>query len=643
MDAQMMTEFNAPYSKAPIWAKKSPKRLAKFLTQDETDDSIKVRNIYTWITNNIRYDVKGIKKLSKESISVKETLKRRKGICYQYSDLFDELCKHANIQSYTISGYSKGLSYQWGTTFYESDHSWNAVKVNGKWKLVDATWGAGFVVQNRRVFRKLMYEWFRIPYLQDKYHFTKRPTPYYFDIAPRVLVNNHLPIDPNWQMLEYPVPLEVFEKDAKSIEEYLTRPDSTQRIDFLAGLKKYEFKGEENQLAISAESGHAFNPKNHRVLSIADLYKAQNRLDRTPENDLELIEINKELIPIYNQSIKNARAHQKVIKTEIASSRSKMAKQMSERMVKPTRQINKWVEQNLTYAAKKLARQKKTAISYQRLIDKQAQKTFGPLTSLRYSDHDTKPWMVDEHEITLTAIQVEIDAYDKGIDLVKETLSTSAIEKKKIMNEIMKTELEIDEWIPYVSNTYIRIYRLPLIDTMLQKVYIPMENQMSLIKQLKNFHLEERELWNTLKQLEANKINALKNQNSTIRDLCTDSEKRRCLKTQFLNNQIAIRDVVNGRHEMTEIKLIRLKSEIEFYEQYAFGLSTRIRQTAPQVVLADAYKEFQLEKLESRKNLSRSIIDNIILTCKYNISSLKAANKEAAARIRTSKLADSGK
>lgn len=52
----------------------------------------------------------------------------------------------AGVQCVTVPGYSKGFGYQLGQSFSgEFDHAWNAVFLEGRWHLVDSTWGSGLV------------------------------------------------------------------------------------------------------------------------------------------------------------------------------------------------------------------------------------------------------------------------------------------------------------------------------------------------------------------------------------------------------------------------------------------------------------------------------------------------------------------
>lgn len=53
-------------------------------------------------------------------------------------------CSYAGLHCKTISGYAKGAEYKPGMKFggEQGQHSWNAVLVNGAWRLVDCHWAA---------------------------------------------------------------------------------------------------------------------------------------------------------------------------------------------------------------------------------------------------------------------------------------------------------------------------------------------------------------------------------------------------------------------------------------------------------------------------------------------------------------------
>ena len=77
----------------------------------------------------------------------------------------------------------------------QGQHSWNAVLVNGAWRLVDCHWAA-----RRLVGRKVAPE--NVRYELDEY---------YFMPDPHQLVFTHFPDDTNWQLLERTISLSDFE------------------------------------------------------------------------------------------------------------------------------------------------------------------------------------------------------------------------------------------------------------------------------------------------------------------------------------------------------------------------------------------------------------------------------------------------
>ena len=52
-----------------------------------------------------------------------------------------------------IIGHSKGLGFNYEDTISEenTNHEWNAVKINNKWCLIDSTWGDGSIIEGAYV------------------------------------------------------------------------------------------------------------------------------------------------------------------------------------------------------------------------------------------------------------------------------------------------------------------------------------------------------------------------------------------------------------------------------------------------------------------------------------------------------------
>ena len=174
------------------------RRLAAYLTEPfEGDEALQARAIYRWITDRIRYDTGaffGGRQISANA-SPQEVLETRRALCGGYADLFTFLATEAGLEAVSITGHSKGYGFspeEARRDGLDSNHAWNAVRIDGQWELLDATWGAGFIDDETRSFSKSF---------EDHYFFT----------APESFIYDHFPDESRWQLLDTPV----------SEEEYL--------------------------------------------------------------------------------------------------------------------------------------------------------------------------------------------------------------------------------------------------------------------------------------------------------------------------------------------------------------------------------------------------------------------------------------
>jgi len=122
-----------------------------------SDQFLKAKTLHDWICDNIAYDT-GMyfsgRITAQDYISV---LKKKLAVCSGYSNLFNQMCKLAGIESIGINGYSKGFGYT-GKIGNNTNHAWNAVNINNKWYLVDVTWDAGNVDQKTYI-KEYSTEW----------------------------------------------------------------------------------------------------------------------------------------------------------------------------------------------------------------------------------------------------------------------------------------------------------------------------------------------------------------------------------------------------------------------------------------------------------------------------------------------------
>jgi len=179
--------------------------LAEKINKDFTKEDEKARAIFYWIANNIKYDVKTFyaqnnnrpvaysfrtqeeKEAKQRQFKLDFALgafKSKKAVCQGYTALFDHLAELTGLESVTVTGTAKTNLTQIGKLPGASDHAWNAVKINGSWKLVEPTWASGVVDPAKRVFT---------PKFNDGYFFT----------PPDVFVFTHFPDNKKWLLGEF--------------------------------------------------------------------------------------------------------------------------------------------------------------------------------------------------------------------------------------------------------------------------------------------------------------------------------------------------------------------------------------------------------------------------------------------------------
>lgn len=180
---QELAAIDAHALAAPAGVEKSSKTLAAYLTRDLHTEQEKVRAIYRWIADRIDYDVESFLagKLSKMSAS--EVLAKRQSVCDGFATLFAELAREAGLDVKTIPGYAKGYVGQGAHHFEQPNHMWNAMKLDGEWRMIDSTWGAGYVEQGR--YKKALSEAF-------------------FLVPPEQFVFSHFPQEAAWQLQRTP-------------------------------------------------------------------------------------------------------------------------------------------------------------------------------------------------------------------------------------------------------------------------------------------------------------------------------------------------------------------------------------------------------------------------------------------------------
>ena len=141
--------------------------LSKRIKSDFSSEEQQVRAAFTWLANHIVYDINEYQYINYSGKIIYETeeelqeklraidlkvinraWKHKRTVCEGYSLIFKEICDDLGIISDVIRGYTKTQPKEIGTNREAMDHIWNAVQIDGEWKLVDTTWASGYLSGN---------------------------------------------------------------------------------------------------------------------------------------------------------------------------------------------------------------------------------------------------------------------------------------------------------------------------------------------------------------------------------------------------------------------------------------------------------------------------------------------------------------
>lgn len=126
------------------------------------NESDKAKAIFEWICENIEYDLEAVNQTSR---SAKKVVTDKKGNNEEISYLYAALLRASNIPTKIKQG-----------TLEEDDyHIWNEVLINGKWIIVDATWGSGYI-DSENITKELNLDYFNVNKIDYENKFTEITT-----------------------------------------------------------------------------------------------------------------------------------------------------------------------------------------------------------------------------------------------------------------------------------------------------------------------------------------------------------------------------------------------------------------------------------------------------------------------------------
>ncbi len=206
------TDFSKADSMASLYPKHSLsdlKVLSEKLTTGLPTQVEQFRALYKWvclnISNDYPYFLKNQRKRKRyqdqpeklkewnEEFSPKviaRLMKKHSTVCTGYAALIRELSYFAGIEAVIVNGYGKTAS-SGELAAGRPNHSWNAVKLGGKWYLCDATWSAGTIYTDHRGFQ---FDYSEAYFLPD----------------PELFALNHYPMEKQWLLSDTTLLLDDF-------------------------------------------------------------------------------------------------------------------------------------------------------------------------------------------------------------------------------------------------------------------------------------------------------------------------------------------------------------------------------------------------------------------------------------------------
>ncbi|MBN1252021.1 MAG: hypothetical protein JXR51_01325 [Bacteroidales bacterium] len=271
-----INSFSIDFKKIEEHVKNTPKavtksvnELSKYLVSPFKNDDEKFASIYFWVAKNISYSVEMKNanityNVNKELVDY--VIKNKKGVCQHYSELFNELSNLAGLESFLILGYGKERG-----KVMDLAHAWNAIRINKNWYFIDATWGAGYIQNNK---------------------FKKEFDLKYFMVKPEEFIKDHISFDPMWQLIDKPLKYEEFNSGKSSNIK-------SKKFDFNDTIKNYFLMDKKNQLISTIRRMNENGQKNKLV---NDKLKSENEHLNYLNQKTEVDKIN-DAVSHYNKAV----------------------------------------------------------------------------------------------------------------------------------------------------------------------------------------------------------------------------------------------------------------------------------------------------------------------------------------------------
>ena len=165
----------------PASAETSIESVAQYIARQEPDPLLRVKALHDYVADRIAYDAPSFFAGRYPPQDAETVFKTRTAVCAGYAKLLEALGQAMGEEIVYVVGDARSST----SDLSGQGHAWNAVKVNGKWYLIDATWDSGSVDQASG--------------------FTKRYQSDYLFPPAEVMGVTHYPDNNAWQLRSQPI------------------------------------------------------------------------------------------------------------------------------------------------------------------------------------------------------------------------------------------------------------------------------------------------------------------------------------------------------------------------------------------------------------------------------------------------------
>lgn len=147
-DVRLTNEFGPflyPNQYVSFTADSQAVKKAEELVKGASTDLDAITSVYNFVIDNITYDTDKAENVKFDYIpSVDDTLKSKKGICFDYASLMGSMLRSQSIPTKIETGYSGEVVHAW-ISVYTKEEGWidDLIQFDGKnWSLMDPTFAA---------------------------------------------------------------------------------------------------------------------------------------------------------------------------------------------------------------------------------------------------------------------------------------------------------------------------------------------------------------------------------------------------------------------------------------------------------------------------------------------------------------------